>query len=72
MIGFRLFIRKHLNALFFKLFLAGSNHDQLWNDPAVGVMRHADAGYDIAKACAREHGLNLPGIELSLTITTEK
>ena len=36
----------------------------LWNDPAVGVMRHADAGYEIAKKCAREYGLNLPGIEL--------
>jgi urocanate hydratase len=34
----------------------------LWNDPASGVMRHADAGYDIAIDCAREHGLNLPGI----------
>ncbi|MDD9730757.1 urocanate hydratase [Mameliella sp. AT18] len=34
----------------------------LWNDPATGVMRHADAGYDIAKDCAKEHGLNLPGI----------
>ena len=34
----------------------------LWNDPASGVMRHADAGYDIAMDCAREHGLNLPGI----------
>ncbi|MFW8634004.1 urocanate hydratase [Cribrihabitans pelagius] len=34
----------------------------LWNDPATGVMRHADAGYDTAKDCAREHGLNLPGI----------
>ena len=32
----------------------------LWNDPATGVMRHADAGYDIAKACARENGLDLP------------
>ena len=29
---------------------------------ATGVMRHADAGYDIAIDCAREHGLNLPGI----------
>jgi urocanate hydratase len=36
----------------------------LWNDPASGVMRHADAGYDIAKECARKHGLNLPAIEL--------
>ena len=36
----------------------------LWNDPAVGVMRHADAGYEIAKACAREYGLNLPSIDL--------
>ncbi|MEQ8922439.1 MAG: urocanate hydratase [Roseovarius sp.] len=34
----------------------------LWNDPATGVMRHADAGYDIAIDCAREHGLKLPGI----------
>jgi len=34
----------------------------LWNDPATGVMRHADAGYEIAKDCAREKGLNLPGI----------
>ncbi len=34
----------------------------LWNDPATGVMRHADAGYDIAKDCAREMGLDLPGI----------
>ena len=34
----------------------------LWNDPATGVMRHADAGYDIAKDWAREQGLRLPGI----------
>lgn len=34
----------------------------LWNDPATGVMRHADAGYDIAVDCAREKGLDLPGI----------
>ena len=34
----------------------------LWNDPATGVMRHADAGYDIAIESAREHGLNLPMI----------
>ena len=34
----------------------------LWNDPATGVMRHADAGYEIAKDCAREKGLKLPGI----------
>ena len=32
----------------------------LWNDPATGVMRHADAGYPIALECAREHQLNLP------------
>ncbi len=32
----------------------------LWNDPATGVMRHADAGYDEAVACAKEHNLNLP------------
>ena len=34
----------------------------LWNDPATGVMRHADAGYEDAIACAREHQLDLPGI----------
>jgi urocanate hydratase len=32
----------------------------LWNDPASGVMRHADAGYEIAIDCARENHLNLP------------
>ena len=34
----------------------------LWNDPASGVMRHADAGYDIAVDCAREKALNLPSL----------
>ena len=34
----------------------------LWNDPATGVMRHADAGYEIALDCAREKGLDLPAI----------
>jgi len=34
----------------------------LWNDPASGVMRHADAGYQEAIDCAREHDLNLPMI----------
>ena len=34
----------------------------LWNDPASGVMRHADAGYDIAIECAKEKHLDLPGI----------
>jgi urocanate hydratase len=37
----------------------------LWNDPASGVMRHADAGYESAIACAREQGLKLPMIERS-------
>jgi urocanate hydratase len=32
----------------------------LWNDPATGVMRHADAGYDIAIETARQHQLDLP------------
>jgi urocanate hydratase len=32
----------------------------LRNDPASGVMRHADAGYDIARQCARDNGLDLP------------
>ncbi len=35
----------------------------LWNDPASGVMRHADAGYEDAIECAREHGLQLPMLE---------
>ncbi len=34
----------------------------LWNDPGTGVMRHADAGYDIAIDCAKEKNLDLPGI----------
>jgi urocanate hydratase len=34
----------------------------LWNDPATGVMRHADAGYPAAIDCARANGLDLPGI----------
>ncbi len=34
----------------------------LWNDPATGVMRHADAGYEEAIACAREHGLSMPSL----------
>ena len=32
----------------------------LWNDPASGVIRHADAGYETALECAQEHGLRLP------------
>lgn len=35
----------------------------LWNDPATGVMRHADAGYEIARAAARDHELNLPSLK---------
>ena len=35
----------------------------LWNDPGTGVMRHADAGYDIAIQCAREQGLDLPMLQ---------
>ena len=35
----------------------------LWNDPASGVMRHADAGYEAAIECAREKGLDLPSLE---------
>jgi len=34
----------------------------LWNDPATGVMRHADAGYEIARDCAVDKGLDLPAI----------
>ena len=36
----------------------------LWNDPATGVMRHADAGYDIAIQCAKEQELDLPMLKL--------
>jgi urocanate hydratase len=35
----------------------------LFNDPATGVMRHADAGYEIAIQCAKEKGLNLPMVD---------
>ncbi len=35
----------------------------LWNDPATGVMRHADAGYESAMACARKHDLTLPMVK---------
>jgi urocanate hydratase len=34
----------------------------LWNDPASGVMRHADAGYELAVECARQHRLDLPSV----------
>lgn len=37
----------------------------LWNDPATGVMRHADAGYDTAIDCAREYGLKLPALGIA-------
>ena len=36
----------------------------LWNDPATGVMRHADAGYESAIECAKANGLDLPGLTL--------
>jgi urocanate hydratase len=36
----------------------------LWNDPGTGVMRHADAGYEIAVTCAREQGLDLPMVTI--------
>ena len=39
----------------------------LWNDPATGVMRHADAGYEEAIACAKENELNLPMLDLGDT-----
>ena len=35
----------------------------LWNDPGTGVMRHADAGYDIAQNTAKEQGLDLPMVD---------
>ncbi len=35
----------------------------LWNDPATGVMRHADAGYELARDCAREQGLRMPMLD---------
>jgi urocanate hydratase len=34
----------------------------LWNDPATGVMRHADAGYELAIDCARANALDLPSL----------
>ena len=38
------------------------DQNQNRNNPAIGVMHHADAGHDDALACAPEQGLNLPGI----------
>ena len=43
----------------------------LWNDPASGVMRHADAGYEAAIACARAQGLNLPMLASTLPSPSE-
>jgi urocanate hydratase len=42
----------------------------LWNDPASGVMRHADAGYDIAIDVARQNGLDLPSISALPSLAT--
>jgi urocanate hydratase len=42
---------------------AGRIERVLWNDPASGVMRHADAGYELAIQCAREKGLDLPSLD---------
>ena len=39
----------------------------LYNDPGTGVMRHADAGYELAQACARENGLDLPMLNRART-----
>ncbi|WP_394149303.1 urocanate hydratase [Vibrio maritimus] len=44
----------------------------LHNDPATGVMRHADAGYDIAKQCAKEQGLDLPMLDTQALDTQDK
>ena len=38
----------------------------LWNDPGTGVMRHADAGYDLARQCAAEQGLKLPALGIGV------
>src|SRR5262245_45502252 len=38
----------------------------LWNDPGTGVMRHADAGYDVAINCAKEQGLKLPSLGIGI------
>jgi len=38
----------------------------LWSDPGTGVMRHADAGYEIAQDCAREQGLKLPSLGIGV------
>jgi urocanate hydratase len=35
----------------------------LWNDPGIGVIRHADAGYEAARRCAREHSLDAPMLD---------
>jgi urocanate hydratase len=41
---------------------AGALERVLTNDPGTGVMRHVDAGYDEAIECARERGLDVPGV----------
>jgi urocanate hydratase len=41
----------------------------LWNDPASGVMRHADAGYEDALQSARDHALNLPSIDAARVVS---
>lgn len=43
----------------------------LWNDPATGVMRHADAGYDVAQRCAKEQGLDLPMLTSNQSTTEQ-
>lgn len=43
----------------------------LWNDPATGVMRHADAGYEIAQQCAKEQGLDLPMLTSNQSTTEQ-
>jgi urocanate hydratase len=43
----------------------------LWNDPGTGVMRHADAGYDLAKQSAEENGLDLPMIDFNGNLSSK-
>jgi urocanate hydratase len=43
----------------------------LHNDPATGVMRHADAGYEVAKVCARNNNLDLPMMDTDEVIENQ-
>lgn len=62
MLGIRAPLCKQYTPISRLLKLVAVRRRVLWNDPASGVMRHADTGYVETLDCAREHQLTLPGI----------